>query len=205
MSTLASPEGKTRIAKAIGAIEKKSSAEIVAVLRASSGSYRHADLAFGAIVALGILSFFLYHPDEFDFTWLPLEQAAGFVLGALVCSKLPPLRRLLSGGLVRKANVLSAARAAFVELGISKTRARSGILLYLSLLERDVVLVRDVGIDEKELATDLTTAETALRDAFRADNLDDFEKAFLAVGEALARVHPVTDDDIDELPNEVAA
>lgn len=205
MSTLASDEGKARIAKAIGAIEKKSSAEIVAVLRASSGSYRHADLAFGAIVALGILCFFLYHPDEFDFTWLPVEQAAGFVLGALVCSKLPFLRRALSGTLVRKANVVSAARAAFVELGISKTRARSGVLVYLSLLERDVVVVRDVGIDEKQLGEDLTTGEAALREAFRKNDLDDFEKALLAIGEALARVHPVTADDVDELPNEVAA
>lgn len=205
MSTLASHEGKARIAKAIGAIEKKSSAEIVAVLRASSGSYRHADLAFGAFVALSILCVFLYHPDEFDFTWLPLEQAGGFVLGALVCSKIPALRRLLSGAMVRKANVLSAARAAFVELGISKTRARSGILVYLSLLERDVVLVRDVGIDEKELGEDLSTCEAALREAFREDDLDTFEVALVAAGEALARVHPVTDDDIDELPNEVAA
>lgn len=205
MSTLASEEGKARIAKAIGAIEKKTSAEIVAVLRASSGSYRHADFAFGAFVAIAILCFFLYHPDEFDFTWLPLEQAAGFVLGALACSKMPFLRRALSGAIVRKANVVSAARAAFVELGISKTRARGGILLYLSLLERDVTVVRDIGIDEKQLGEDLATGEAALRDAFRKGDLDAFEKAFLAVGEALARVHPVTDDDIDELPNEVAA
>jgi len=205
MSRIASEEGKTRIAKAIGVVEKKSSAEIVAVLRRSSGDYRYADLAFGAIVALAILCFFLYHPDEFDFTFLPLEQLGGFVLGALASSRLPALRRLFTRAPARDANVLSAARAAFVELGISKTRARSGILVYLSRLERDVVLVRDVGIDEKELGEDMKTGEAALRDAFRRDDLDDFEKAFLAIGEALARVHPVTDDDVDELPNEVAA
>ena len=205
MDEIAGAAGKARIAKAIAVVEKKSSAEIVAVLRRSSGEYRHVDLAFGAAVALVVLCIFLYHPDEFDFTWFPLEQAASFTLAAIACAYLPPLRRALSSRDARARNVQSSARAAFVELGVSATKGRTGILVYLSAFERDVVVVTDVGIDRKALASDLETSEQALRAAMRANRIDDFARALEALGDALGRVHPVSADDVDELPNAVVA
>lgn len=205
MDEIAGAAGKTRIAKAVAAVEKKSSAEIVAVLRRSSGEYRHVDLAFGAVVAIAVLCIFLYHPAEFDFTWFPLEQAASFTLGAIACAYVPPLRRALSSRAARTRNVERAARAAFVELGVSATKGRTGILVYLSAFERDVAVVTDVGIDRKALASDLETCEQGLRAAMRADRIEDFARALEALGDALERVHPVSPDDVDELPNEVVA
>lgn len=205
MNAIVTGEGRSRITKAIAGVEKRTSAEIVAVLRETSGSYRHADLAFGALLALALLCVFLYHPEEFDFTWLPLEQAATFVLGALACAYVPPLRRALSGAKTRETNVRTAARATFVELGVSATKRRTGILVYLASFERDAALVCDVGIDPKALGDELESAERALREAMRAGHLDDLANALDRLGDALAKAYPVSADDVDELPNEVAA
>ncbi len=85
MSELRREAARDRTKQAIYAIEAKTCAEIVVVMRRASGHYLYADLIFGAIVALVVLCLFLYHPAEFDFTWFPLEQAAAFAAGAVLC------------------------------------------------------------------------------------------------------------------------
>ena len=203
MSDIGRDESKKKIAEAIARIEKKSSAEIVAVLRATSGSYRHVDLGFGAFIAFAMLCFFLYSPEEFDFTFFPLEQAAAFILGVIGCANLPPLRRALASAKTRRRFVEQSARASFVEMGITKTRGRTGILVYLASFERDAAIVCDTGIDKEKVG--VAKIEEALAAAMKAGSIDEIIKALDAFAETLGSVHPVADDDIDELPNEVAA
>ena len=205
MNDLASIEAKQRVAAAVTAIETKTSAEIVVMMRPDSGSYRQADLVAGAIVAFAYLCVFLYAPEPFDFTYFPLEQAACFGIAAFACSRLPALRRLLAGKKVLARNALVAAKATFVDRGISKTRSRSGVLVYLSRFERETVVVLDVGLDPARLGEPLLHARGALQEAGRRGDLDALAKALEAMGARLAEVYPIEDDDIDELPNEVAA
>jgi putative membrane protein len=207
MNELASAEAKTRVAAAVTAIEKTTSAEIVVTMRPRSGSYLHADLIAGAVAAVGYLCLFLYHPEPFDFTFFPLEQAACFLLGALATSRLPFLRRVLAGKGARANNVELAAKALFVDRGISKTRSRTGVLVYLSEFERDVAVVLDVGLDPARLGEPYARAVEALRLAGsgRRGSLDAFVVALDAMGAALASAYPVEAGDTDELPNEVAA
>ncbi|MDB4933964.1 MAG: hypothetical protein JWP87_936 [Labilithrix sp.] len=205
MNELATSDTKTRVAAAITAIEKETSAEIVVMMRPLSGTYRHADLLAGAVTALAYLCVFLYHPEPFDFTYFPLEQAAVFALAALACSRLPSLRRALSGRKTREKNVQTAAKAAFVDRGMSKTRSRTGVLVYVSAFERDVAVVLDVGLDAAALGEPHARAVEALRDAARRGRRDDFVKALEDMGARLAEIDPIDEDDVDELPNEVAA
>ena len=205
MSELTTAVAKKRVAEAIAVIEKSTSAEIVVMMRPDSGTYRHADFLAGGIGALLYLCAFLYHPDPFDFTYFPLEQAACFVLVALACSHLPWLRRPLSGRATRERNVTLAAKAMFVDRGITKTRSRTGVLVYLSAFERDAALVLDLGLDPKRLGDSLATAKAALREAARLGDADAFMKALQLLGACLAAEYPPEEGDVDELPNEVAA
>ena len=205
MRELATAETRTLVAAAVGDIEKTTSAEIVVVLRATSGHYRAADLAFGALLALILLCVFLYHPAEFDFTWFPLEQAGAFLSGVLLCASSPPLRRLLTPRSVRRVNVVKAARALFVERGVSKTRARTGMLVYLSAFERDAEVVADVGLDAELLGAPYLAAVERLRAASARGGRDELLAGLTDLGGALAKPYPCGNDDIDELPNEVAA
>lgn len=205
MSELATEEAKIRVAEKIGAIEKKTAAEIVVTMRKRSGDYRAADLTVGAIVAAAFLCVFLYHPEEFDFTYFPVEQAIAFAVGAFLCANVPPLRRFFVSTATRHENVARAARALFVDRGVSKTRARTGVLVYLSAFERDAEVVLDVGIDPEKLGAGYGSACAALRAASTRGRLDELLSALDALGEVLAAAHPVTEDDVDELSNEVAA
>src|SRR5439155_582055 len=145
--------------------------------------YLHADLIFGAFVALALLCVFLYHPDEFDFTYFPAEQLVAFLLGSVVCAHVPPLRRALAGKKLRKERVATAAKAAFVDKGVSKTRAHTGVLVYISAFEHDAYVVLDVGLDPKKLGEPLDRAREELSLAATAGNLDDFVRGLEKLGD----------------------
>ncbi len=127
-----------------------------------SGHYRQADLTAGGLAALAALCVFLYHPEPFDFTFLPLELLGLFALTALATARIPPLRRLLSAPRVRDENVHDAARALFVDRGVTRTTGRTGILVYLSALERRVEVVADIGVDEAKLGPRWIEAKSKL-------------------------------------------
>ncbi|MDB5215145.1 MAG: hypothetical protein JWO86_3072 [Myxococcaceae bacterium] len=205
MNDLASSVAKQRVATAVTAIERKTSAEIVVMMRPDSGTYRQADLLAGSIAAFAYLCVFLYAPEEFDFTYFPLEQLASFGIAAFACSRLPALRRFLSGKKALARNAEVAAKAMFIDRGISKTRARTGVLVYLSRFERGTVVVLDVGLDPVVLGEPHAAAVESLRAAGRRGDLDAFVQSLEQMGARLAEVYPIAADDTDELPNEVAA
>ena len=71
---------------------------------------------------------------------------AGGLLGLLIATVWPALRRRLIGleTLERRAN--ARAVEAFLEEGVFATHARNGILIFLGLFEHEVVILADQGI-----------------------------------------------------------
>src|SRR4051794_29077209 len=140
-------EAKAEVAQAIRDVEAQTSAEIVVAVRPSAGHYRHTDYLVGFAAAFGVLLVFLFDSHEFALDTMPLETLLAFALGTLLSASVAPLRRALTSRSLLHKNARVAARAAFVDLGVSKTRARTGILVFVALFERRVELVPDVGID----------------------------------------------------------
>jgi putative membrane protein len=132
---------------------------------------------------------------------MPVDVALGFGLGMFVSSRWPGLRRVLTTPTQRKKNVLSAARSTFVELGVSRTRGRNGVLVYVSLIERAVSVVADIGVDTKALGPAWVDALAALDSAVDRCDFDAFKTALRQIAPPLASVMPRSEDDIDELAN----
>src|SRR6266496_728141 len=134
------------LAECVKEIEKNTDAELVIVVRARSGDYRHADYLFGALVAFAGLLFLLFLPFDFHQYWVPVDVAALFVIGAYLCSRSRTIRRLLTTKKFRSGAVRAGAAAMFYEAGIANTNAEMGVLIYLSLLERRLELIADRGV-----------------------------------------------------------
>src|SRR6185436_14523235 len=83
-------------------IEKASDAELVLIVRARSGSYRHADYLFGAVLAFAGLNFLLFSPTSFHVYWVAIDVAILFALGALLSSRSNTIRSLLTSNRHRK-------------------------------------------------------------------------------------------------------
>jgi len=193
---------QARVAEAIREIEGETCAEVVVAVRPSSGNYRHADYAFGFLIAFAGLLLFLFHPRPIALEGFALEFPLLFVIGALVSAAIPPLRRLFVRRRSLEENARTHGRAAFVDLGISRTKDRSGLLVYVSVFERAVILVPDIGIDTKKLGNHATELERAL-DA--GADVDRFVDALKALKKPLSRELPRRDDDVNELPDAVHA
>ncbi len=196
---------RARVASVISGIERQTAAEIVVAVRPNSGFYRHADYLFGFALAFADLLLFLFHPRSMRVETFPFEALGVFVLGALVSAWVPPLRRALVRRSLLGQNVDRAARATFVELGVSRTRQRTGILVYVSLFERAVRVVSDLGVVEAELGDSWQRAKGALESVLvPAPSVERFTSALAALGQPLAHTLPVQPDDVNELSDEAS-
>jgi putative membrane protein len=199
-------DAKQRFTTAVKAIEGASSAEVVVTVRDQSASYRHVELALGTLAALVALAGYLYAPLAFDDDLALPAVVLAFVAGVILGTTLETPKRLMVTRAERQRLVDAAARAAFVEQGISRTRDRTGILVFVSLLENAVSVVPDIGVDEKAMGAAWTEARARLDAcAAAAATPEAMAEALLAFAEPLGRVLPVREDDTNELPDEVGA
>lgn len=194
-------DAKRRIALAVQDVESKSSAEIVVSVRGRSDDYREVDLAFGLVLAVTTLALLMYHPAELDADLMPVETLLAFVIGSFLANKVGALKRLLLSKKRRDSRTLSEARALFVEQGISCTRDRSGILVFVSELEQAVCVVPDVGIDAEKLGPSWKERIAGLEKAAVARDIGAFASALTAFGPVLGDAYPRREDDVNELPD----
>lgn len=109
--------------------------------------------------------------------------------------------------LVREArsDILSQARETFQGLGMTRTRARNGVLLFLGVRSRRFAVVGDLGIHEKvgpDFWTGLADQMTCCfeRDDFAAGVV----QAVREIGEKLREHFPGERHDLNELPDEIS-
>lgn len=145
-----SEAARDRVKRKIADLEKLTSAEIVVAIQPSSGSYQHANYLVGFALSFVSVLVFVFHPRAMRSDLFPLEHLVAFIFGAAATRYLAPVRRLLSTRRLLTENVERAAKATFVDLGVAGTRSRTGILVYVSLLERCVSVVADSGVPEAE-------------------------------------------------------
>lgn len=148
-SLLRDTELHRRIESAVEAAERETSAEVVVALAAASGSYRDVDYLAGASLAASSLAFQLFAPvDVHPYLSLPYVICS-FVIGAAISGRFATVRRLFSTERRRVAQAHLHALVAFQQEGVSATRERNGLLIYVSLLERTVEILPDLAIDGK--------------------------------------------------------
>jgi putative membrane protein len=194
------PEAFEAVERAVQEAERRTSGEIVPVVVARSSQYGGARATGAALVAFAAGIGVLTAPLD-PWLWLPPAQVAGFVLGWLALGWPPALRRLLPSRIAAE-RVDRAARLAFLEHGLHETRDRTGILLYVSLLEHRVEVLADRGIDR--VVEDGTWEDVVrhLVDAIRRRRADEgLIEAIRTCGELLAARFPPRPDDVDELSN----
>jgi putative membrane protein len=198
------PESKTALLEAVRAVESRSSAELVIVVRPQTGSYLHADLLFGILAGIAALAFLLFSPWVFPPVWILIDPLLIGGLAGLAATWTTGLRRLLTPPAMRRRRVETAARSIFVERRVYGTRGRTGILLYVSALEREAAVVADIGCEALTSTDGWRAAVGGIEQAVR--NREDG----VAVAARIHGLAPLLSsaltrggDDVNELPDEV--
>lgn len=197
---LLSDEASERIEAAVRAAEQRTSGEIVPMIVDRSDDYADVRLASAAALAFVAGLITLVTPLD-PLYWLPPLQIAAFGLAYLASDAREVLRRLVPAERrVERARL--AARLAFFELGLTGTRDRTGILLYVSLLEHQVVVLADRGIDEKVEAGTWDGVVERILAGIRSGRAEEgLCEAIERCADMLATRFPRRPDDVNELPD----
>lgn len=178
-----------RISGAIRSAETRTSGEIVCVLARSSSDYSFVPVLWSAVAALAA-PWPLIVFTQLSVQRIYLSQIAVFVVLTLIFS-LPAFRMMLVPRNIRRARAHRAAVEQFFTRGLSRTPARNGILIYVSLAEHYARIVADEGIAEKAGRQDWQTAVDTLVAHAREDRVvDGFVAAVDLCADVLARHYP---------------
>lgn len=198
-----------RVRRAVEEAERRTAGEIVPYVVDASDDYDGALWQGAALGALGgCLAAFAFH-FLWGFwggsllLWSLLPTAGGAALGLSAVVLTPSSRRWLTPDATLERRVELRAAAAFVESEVFATRDRTGVLLFVSLLEHKVLVMADSGIHRAvdQATWDRLAAELAagIRDGRTADALVE---AVARTGEILERRGVERrPGDVNELPD----
>lgn len=204
-----------RVKSAVKKAEEKISGEIVPVMIESSGIYPVASYRAGilcsAIVFLFmiILDRFIVHDASHALYYDPLfifivVLVAG-AIGAILTDLFAPVRRLFLSRAAMDASCHDAAESAFLEEEIFNTRHRTGIMIFISFFEREVIVMADRGISKVVEQTEWDQIVADLLHQIRAGKIvDGLEAGIARCGQILLdKGFLKTPDDINELRDDL--
>ena len=217
------------IEEAVRAAELRTSGEIYCAVAPDSSDYREVPIAWAAVAALLAPAVLLLAgvevsvPDILDGGWSAAqvggvaETAArsalvgaillqGFLfVGVGLLASWRPMRRILTPTSLKRSRVRRRARELFLAKNLAGTRARTGVLIYVSMGEHMAELVADEGVSSQVDAAAWDGAMAALVAGIkRGDAGGGFAEAVGLCADILA-VHAPADesDNPNELPDSV--
>jgi putative membrane protein len=210
---------REQLERAIAAAEQKTSAEIVVVIATRSGRYDRAEDTFGVLLALLAVSLaWVFYQDlrpasgdwamgtELHLGLIPVLVLFVFwwLVGLGLATRFPVLARPFVSRAHIEAEVRRRGFEAFHLFRVTNTRERTGVLVFVSLLEHVAWVSGDDAVNAAVPEGTWQRATGAIGAASRRGELaKGLEEAVGLVGEAVASKFPRSAGDTDELPNAV--
>jgi putative membrane protein len=193
------PEDYASVSAAIHKAEQRTCGQIVCVLAHSSSAYSYIPILWASVVAL-VTPWPLIYFTPWSVQRIFLLQLLVFIVVGFVLTWMP-LRLALVPAAVRRARAHRAALEQFVLRGITRTKNRTGILIFVSLAEHYSRIVADEGIAAKVHGSQWQSAVDALTAHMRDGHLvEAFTAAIERCGAVLAE-HAPPDGSPNELPD----
>lgn len=206
-----SPGDLERIKEAVRKAEDKISGEIVPVFVERSGFYTIANyrgaILFAAMSFLMIIVLDRYVPSLalYDPLFIFLAVSLGGLLGTVLTHTLDPLKRLLLNQSHMDQATHKRAENAFLQEEVFHTKHRTGIMIFISFFEKEVIVMADRGIskvvDQKEWDK---MVKNIIENIKSGQVMDGIKAAILRCGEILfEKGFLKTPDDINELRDDL--
>ena len=204
---------RKRLDEAVKGAEEKSSGELVPVLATSADTYDGglflAGLMLAGLVTLALFGFFFlpleflaYDPWDIPLYMLLPCQLVALLVGYHAARAYAGLHRTFVPRAYMQQRVDMAAHQAFRMFHLTHTEAATGILIYVSLFERMVVVLADKAINEKHDQSTWDGVRNRITRGFSSsDPARGFEDAITECGRILAEDFPIREGDTNELPN----
>jgi putative membrane protein len=209
-----------RVTDAVAKAERASDGEIVTIVAPRSDAYHDVGLHYAVLLMLLVPIWFAVVPQSWIdwavgtflgwnfelsrgivMTYLFAKMAGAFLLVWLLF-KWTPLRMALTPRSTKTRRVRRRAVELFRAGTEKRTKGRTGILLYLSLLERRAEIVADEAIHSRVEPDVWGEAMAVLIEEVKAGRTGEgMARAVEKIGEVLAECLPATLDNPNELPD----
>lgn len=206
-----SPEDLERIKRAVKDAESKISGEIVPVFVEKSSLYTIAN--YRAALLGGVLVFFLivlfdrYVPAlaVYDPVLIFALVVLGGVLAGLKANYITFAKRLMLSQSYMDQATRKRAQAAFLEEEVFNTRQRTGIMIFISFFEHEVIVMADKGISKVVEQREWDSIVRLIIENVKAGKLaDGIVGAIERCGKLLLdKGFVITPDDVNELKDDL--
>lgn len=208
-----------RVTAAVSAAEAETDGEIVTVVAGRSDAYHDVALHWTVLAMLLVLALLAWQPAPVEWlhallvdawsdtpprwylTFALILMAVTFLVARVILA-IDALRIALTPGATRTRRVHARALALFRTAAEKRTRASTGVLLYLSLAEHRAEIIADESIHSKVSADVWGEAMAALILAVKDGRPGDgLAEAVTQIGKVLAEHFPRSEGDTNELPD----
>jgi putative membrane protein len=197
-------DAQSAVHAALESAEMRTVGEIVPVVVERSDRHPGADwlsaLAFlllGSALLEGKLPWHAPH-------WLILSQLALGAIGFALSRALPAWKRMFVSEARATEMAAEQATQEFFRLGLHETRARTGVLLFVSLFERRVIVLGDIGIHAKVGDEHWESTKAAILAGIKRGKLESgLIEGVRVCGAELEKHFPWTHGDRNEIPDRV--
>lgn len=193
------------IESAVREAESKTSAELVPVIVRRSSSVGHVSLC---VMLVYWLVFALFRVDHYQMIylgygyWIWLVYILASIVITATLSRLESVQRLFIHKQDQVAQVMRRAQLEFYHSKIQQTAGATGILFFVSLLERQTVVLADRTIADKLPPDTWQGAVDTIVSGVRAGDLPTgMQKALHQAETLLTPLFPIAANDSNELPN----
>jgi len=208
MMILLADDERDEVGAEIARQEVRTSGEIVAVLAAQSGSYRLLPLFLAAFLALLVPLILLYLPGLSEGAWVVWSadkiyffQLIVFVILAFLFS-LRPIRYWIVPRSLKRKWARAHALEQFAAQEMHNTEGRTGVMIFVSVVERYAEILADQAIYEKVPKDEWQDIVGKLVAQIKKKNpKQGFVVAIKSAGELLHTHFPPGTGDDNELPN----
>jgi len=204
-----------RIKAAVTQAEEKISGEIVPVIVERSSDYAIAN--YKASIIGAVFTFLMmvlldrYVLDEatntlfYDPAFIFVVVAVGGVLGAALPQFFDTIKRMLVSRSYQDLMTRQTAENAFLEEEVFNTRQRTGIMIFISFFEHEVIVMADQGINKVVEQSQWDQIVQEIIQNMRSGQIvEALEKGIQRCGDILFEKGFIkTDDDTNELHNEL--
>ena len=206
-----SNEDLDRIKAAVHQAESKISGEIVPVFVEKSGFYSVANyraaVVAGSLVFLLVIFFDRYMPALaiYDPLFIFLLIVMFGLVGALISNYVDLVKRIFIPQQHLDSATRQRAETAFLQEEVFNTRHRTGIMIFISFFEREVMVIADRGISKVVEQKEWDKMVQGIIQNIRMGKVvDGIEVAILRCGEILLEKGFLkTTDDVNELKDDL--
>jgi putative membrane protein len=202
-------ELRNTLLKCVQQVEQQSNTELVIVVKKKSGDYGAYFMGTSFVIAMAALAYMLYSNIEFTLDLILAGVVSFFIFFTFLFYFLPELIMWAVPLVIKKRNVHQMAHALFSKAKIFQTQKKTGMLILVSLIERQAVLLVDEGIENAISHEILSNIRSSIQNIFKKRNLAKALHETVAGEDAeslkniMASYIPPIPNDINELPDSI--